>query len=258
MSISRTLLSVLSLAVSIVIMTSATAQADPVPKKYAIASLIGDGFTIVTYRRSVGSHLDQNAHDRIATNSPALDHTAMLATDDAVHKVMPNAATLMLAASAPSAYASAANLFDDKRFLAPEWLAPSLQSEHATHLILITKLKAETNIRFADGNVGTGKLEGVGFYVDHQLRTQRLDTGESGNGFLAPFAYIKVSLIDLASGTVIKEQRIAASRVRTTAHSKDAVDASDALTPIQKLKVMQSMLKNEIGKAVGEVLKTEG
>jgi hypothetical protein len=231
-----------------------TGTPSPVPKKYAILSLIGDAFTVAIYRGATGSNLDPNDHKKIILTNAGLDHVAIAAVDDAIHQYDPAANTLMLTASASDTYTNQANMFDGKRFISPAWLSEIVEKEHATHLVLVTKHRADTNIKMADSRTGSGKLEGLGFYLDGDLETRRLDTGEHSVGYIAPYAYFKISLIEFSSATLLKEQRITASRMFTTSRRKEALTPWEALTASEKLNKLQMLIKQETRLALPALL----
>src|SRR5207253_2091864 len=128
------------------------------------------------------------------------------------------------------------------------------QSQNATHLILITKHRGDALLRLATSYVGSGKIEGVGFYLDAGLVTRRSDTHARGNGFLAPFAYIKVTLVDAKTMAVIREQTVEESTTLSTARAEGSLNPADVLTPAQKTAALQGMIRRAIARAVPSVL----
>lgn len=67
-------------------MASAIAGPDAGQRKYAVLSLIGDSLTVVTYRPSTGSHLDQNVQQTVVLPDAIFDQAALLAVDEALGK----------------------------------------------------------------------------------------------------------------------------------------------------------------------------
>ena len=101
----------------------------------------------------------------------------------------------------------------------------------------------------------SGKIEGVGFYLDADLRTRRGDTGASGQGFLAPYAYIKVSLIDVKTMSVIRAQIAEETVALSTARAAEgSLRPADVLTPAQKTAALQNMIRQAVAKAMPGVL----
>ncbi|MEQ1517774.1 MAG: hypothetical protein ABL931_14930, partial [Usitatibacteraceae bacterium] len=87
----------------------------------------------------------------------------------------------------------------------------ALAKEKADYLILITKHRDAAQFAFTNAIDGAGLLEGLGFYLDGATRTYTGDTREAGRGYIAPFCYAKVTLVDVKTSKVIKKQFIKAS-----------------------------------------------
>ena len=113
-----------------------------------------------------------------------------------------------------------------------------LADAHATRLVLITKYRHEAAFRMGSGEtVGNGMIEGAGFYVDRTLMTRKANTSERARGFLAPYVYCQVSLIDLATSAIVKEQTMLGGFVRSAARGESG-EAWDALTDAQKVNLL--------------------
>jgi len=121
----------------------------------------------------------------------------------------------------------------------------------ATHLVLVTKQRHEAMLPVSNGRVGSGWLEGLGFYIDCEQGMRNNVTGEGFTGFLAPFAYFRVSLIELATGKVLGEEAVYAS---LTTGRRSVSHPWDALTPKQKVQVIEGMLRAEVARVIPIVL----
>jgi hypothetical protein len=121
----------------------------------------------------------------------------------------------------------------------------------ATHLLLFTKQRHEAMLRLRDGNVGNGRLEGLGFYVDRAMSMQNPDTGEYYLGFLSPFAYFRVSLIEIATGKPLGEESVYASDAHA---STSNVHPWDTLNSQEKMSALQTMVRQEAGRVVTTLL----
>jgi hypothetical protein len=109
-------------------------------------------------------------------------------------------------------------------------------------------------LKVRKGSVGSGHLEGIGFYVDRDARMRRSDTGEVGIGFLAPYAYIKVILVNLALGEVVREHMVTASNTISAARNKEGFDPWDALDSTQKVAAINRLVRAELNKVVPAML----
>src|SRR5947209_15600422 len=120
-----------------------------------------------------------------------------------------------------------------------ESLATSLRElvaqSGATHLILISKYRGEARVKLDAGSVGTGKLSGIGFYVDADYEPADPARRTGQVGFFAPFAYLRVTLLDAATRRPLREEVTTEARPYGTERSNRAAVAWDALTAAQKV-----------------------
>ena len=230
---------------------------DSAPRTYAVISLIGDKISVVGHRATVGSNMDRNRQGAMQVQGRALDDMAVLAASDAIGRLDPRASLVMLASNDPAVYELQDQLFEPQqqsRALLASAIRDPIQSQHATHLILIRKHRADAAMRMQTQYVGSGKIEGVGFYVDPTLPTRNLETNELGVGFLASFAYIKVALVDAKTMVVLREQTVEESATMLTGKSLNPLDA---LTPGQKTAALRSMIVKATADGVKAVLESK-
>jgi len=222
-------------------------------RSFAILSLLGDRLTIVQPAMTTGSRLDHNSHVTLKLDTPALDHAALLAADSAVRKALPGARTQMLLVRDPAIYEAQARFVDDADTLHSilPVLAPVLQGAGATHLILLTKMRQDAHFEVENSHVGSGRVEGMGFYIDRITVLRDVQNGDNYAGYLAPYAYFRASLADLGTGKVIDTIDVPASETRGM-HS--AVHPWDELTPEQKIASLRAILDREIGDVVPRLL----
>jgi len=238
-------------------MASAVAGPDAVQRKFALMSLIGNSLTVVTHRPNTGALTDQNTQEIVDLPDAAFDRAALLAMDDALRAADSNTSAIMISPSSAALRTEQGRLLDGQRFVSFQALDEVLNRAGATHLMLVTKHRAETALQTANFKTGSGMLEGLGFYIDRDKPLTRSDTGQRGIGFLAPYAYFKISLVDLATSTVQKEQAVTATTTRSAARSKDSVDPWDALSPTQKTSILRGMITREIARAVPALIQSQ-
>jgi hypothetical protein len=243
----------LTLALLAPLAVKAQSLASPL-KKVAIISLIGDQLSVDVYRRRAGSNLDINDREVVPLNDPVFDHTALFAVADAGAKLIPTAAFLPLAVPKAGSLLDPNFLLLDKSQPIAGSIADTLQKQGFDHLLVVTKHSASAQLRFADGNGGSGQLKGLGFYVDNTVRTRQGTTGAWVPGFIAPYAYLKLTLIDLGRGSIIKEETATASKVRSAAENKDATGAWDALSPTDKADMLRELIEKGISTALPKLL----
>jgi hypothetical protein len=234
---------------------SVFADPDTGTRRYAALSLLGDSLTIVTYQPAVGSYLDSNLHQSYPLPNSSLDRTALVAINDALVKIDPQTQTILLALAPSRVNPEFGNFEDGQQFDPGATLDQALKQQSATHLVLVTKYRGQADLAGARESMGSGELEGIGFYMDHLKWTTRFDDGGRGKGFLAPYAYFKVSLIDLATSTVLRHQLVTSGIVYSSARSQDSANAWDALNASEKMKVLGSLITRGIADAVPALVK---
>ncbi|MGZ9080518.1 MAG: hypothetical protein ACXW2A_19535, partial [Burkholderiales bacterium] len=92
------------------------------------------------------------------------------------------------------------------------------------------------------------------FYLDPGMIVTNRETGIRTEGFIGPYAYFVVSLVELPSGRVVGR-----SVVTQTTSASSAFQASftpwTALTADQKVNMLDGLIRAGVQRAVPEVLK---
>jgi hypothetical protein len=226
-------------------------QAGPV---YAVISLVGDQVDAVTYKPQVGTLLDANTHEALGTGPDILDTVALRAANKALRAALPVSDVALLAATEPKLFADEARYFVGDHVQLPPDLDAAIQAAQATRLVLITKHRGDARLRVSNGLIGSGKIEGLGFYLDtdHHIR-------DSANlevvGFLAPFVYVDVTLVDTGSHTVVRKTAITASETVTAEGQTEGAAVWDALTGEQKVASLSRLLSDSLAEAIPQLVK---
>ncbi|MFZ4479513.1 MAG: hypothetical protein ACOYNZ_06420 [Rhodoferax sp.] len=223
-------------------------------RKIAVLALMGDTLAVVNHRPEVGSNLDRNQYSSLPTGASAIDNMMVGEAIEAVKRVGLPGSPEIQAVKYPGKH-EATRWFEGTRFAPPTELGSAMTELGATHLLFITPYRAPSMLRTASSSVGSGHLEGLGFYIDREQRLRRADTGEVGVGFLAPYAYFKVFLIDLASGELEREQAIAASSTVSVARNKNGIDPWDSLDAAQKVSAIRRLIRRELDRVVPKLLR---
>jgi hypothetical protein len=231
-----------------------TGSAGAAPK-YGVVSLLGDAINVTGSRPTTGSHLDQNDKLVIALPEAGFDAVALRTIEETVKKLAPQSATLLFAIKAPKWVESPASLFDGDKLLMSPKLIEAMRADGATHLLLLTNQRAETELRFDNGWRGTGRVEGLGFYIDRKQWVIDKQSSFSSQGYLAPHAYLRLSLVDLSSARVVKHQTITTSYVYSATLTHNVTDPWNALDGKQKFTLLHQMIESELGKALDALLK---
>ena len=224
-------------------------------RKFAVLSLIGDQMLITQYTPTTGGRLDRNPREYLQLDDPVLDKTALFTVSEALTRIDPAAKPVLLVGTDRSIYAMQAQLLDEgasmNRLL--DKIRPLLAGTGATHLILLTKVREEARMRLYNDIVGSGMIEGVGFYIDPVRRMKLIQTGESATGFIAAFAYFQLGLIDLGRGEIVKEERVLGSKTTTVPNAK-AADVWGAISAQNKMRMLQNLVRDETLAAVPRLL----
>lgn len=244
--------------VGVLMFSSFAAQADAPTdvqaRRYAALSRVGDSLSVVRHEPEVGSHLDRNDRQTLALPDSGIDRMALLAVDKALKEADPQTQATLLDQPPPADGAAVEPLLDGDQFKPTEALSAALRTAGATHLILLSKYRSETLLKARHSHLGSGTLEGLGFYLDYTQKMRRSDTGESGQGFIAPYAYYRVSLIDLATLKVIKHHEVRASTTIGVARNREGFDPWETLSASQKLNMLLRFIRTETPPAVADVL----
>ena len=240
--------------ISVLACTGVWAQAQQAqPRSYAVLSRIGDSLNIVRHEPEVGSHLDRNERASFPVSDASLDRQTLLVVDKALKHADAQAQVSLLEQTPPTGGEVYAPLLDGDQFVPDEATLASLRKTGATHLILISKYRGEALLKARHTEMGSGTLEGLGFYLDYRKKMRRADTGEVGRGFIAPYAYYRVSLIDLATLKVLKHHEVRAGKTVSVAHNEGGFDPWEALSGEQKLNMLLHFIRAETPPAVAEV-----
>jgi hypothetical protein len=128
-----------------------------------------------------------------------------------------------------------------------------LADSHATHLLLFTRLRRQASFALGNFRVGTGMLDGPGFYVDSTLSTRSGDTHEAAVGLLGVYVYMEATLVDLGSGSILRQKQLLETRSLSAARAASG-NAWDALAMKEKVDVLVRLSRKGAVDAVAELL----
>lgn len=221
----------------------------------AVLSLVGDQMSVDIYRDRTGTNLDTNRTTAYPFDDPVFDHMALLAASEAVRRELPAAKVVTLGVPKAGSTFDPNRIVAEKDALATHPVIEALRGQGYTHLLAISKLRAPARMDFVGQTIGSGQVQGLGFYVDPFLAmVRRQDTGETSVGFIAPYAYLRLSLVETASGRVLSERPITANVVTTMAGTP-AMTLWEAMTPSQKVQALRALIDRSIRSAVPGMLR---
>lgn len=233
-----------------------TAGAQPVARSYAVISEMAREVSVVSFQESTGSRLGNNNRQLIAVPDGALDKVALLSTQQALKSAAAGAPAWLLA-PADTDFFDWQRIPTEKGTLRlPDDLAAALKQNGSTHLLLYTRIRAPAQLRFKGVTHVEGNLDGLGFFIDRQTQVVNLDRSAAGGvGFLAPYAYFRLTLVDTSNGQVLKTETALASDLYSPGEGKDgSVNPWEALTATEKMNKLRDMLRLEVARLVPRVL----
>lgn len=235
---------------------AASAFAADAERRYAVISLIGDTITVVGSQVQIGSLMDRNTRQSIPVPDATFDRSALVVAAEALKQADAQASPALFMPRNAALFRDHDGFFDGAKATLPAAIGSELRAQGLTHLLLFTKYRSESQLRDANGNnLGTGKLEGLGFYVNSSRKFVQSDTLEHSEGFIAPYVYVRVSLIDLAGASVLQARTVTASRVRAPRYSQGEQTAWETMSAEEKVATLRDLLESEARKVMPAVLK---
>lgn len=230
------------------------AQAQAAPRKLVLMSLVGNELTMVSERNSVGSNMNQNERRKLPLQAGVVDTAIGQLMQVAVKKREPAAVTTLVAPSDASLFKDQELWFVTESARLPADVVNDLRATGASQLLLMTKLKADAALRTRSRMAGTGQLEGLGFYVNHTSDMQSGASLNSSLGFLAPYAYVRLALIDLASGRILAQQRLLGAQVVVNEAAGGDTNPWNAIPDAKKLPALLDLVGADIERSVPQLL----
>jgi hypothetical protein len=248
----------LALSLSVVVAGSAFAQAAaPTPAaaaasapKIALTSLVGDSMSITHRRDSTGTNIRANPVDVVKIPNPVFDHAVLKALQESLARAVPAATVALLRVPAAGSSGDPNQLVVDGNVAATHPLVDGLRQQGFTHLVTATKLRATNVVKLVDDvKIGTGQLEGLGFYIDLTMNVERVTTTSTAQGLIAPHLYMQLSLIDLGTLAVVRTQTITDNAIVASSSNPSGTDPWGAMTGEQKVNALQRLIQVSVSRA---------
>ncbi len=228
----------------------AHAQAPQAAPTYAVISLVGDRLDVVTHQPQVGTLADANSHSPLQLSEDLLDTVALRAVNRAMKATMPGAEIALLAATEPGTFVDQSRFFAGDQVRLPREIDEAVHRENVATLVLLTKHKGEAQLKVREGHLGGGKLEGLGFYVDANMLMESADREHHSYGFIAPFVYIDASLVDVATGRLLRQTTIRATETIPSSSNAQGADAWGAMSAKEKVSALSGLLSENLAAAI--------
>lgn len=192
--------------------------------------------------------MDVNEYEVMPLAGPGLDDFAARVADATVATARPDAGVVTLRASDPTLYKLRDSWLDADMTDVQDLISvvkKQLPTLPDAHLLLIAAYRDQPELRTGSDFRGSGKVSGLGFYLDTVTRLRRSDTGESSRGFLGVFANFQLVLINLQSGAIEAQERVVIGTTYSSARAEDRTPWN-ALSQAQKATALESLMKRGI------------
>ena len=209
---------------------SAASAASASGRRYVALSLVGDKLTSYTPSRETGSQMAHVQAVTVALTGGLVDRAALEGIAAVLDKADASAPRSFIAGGKPEFYANQDDWFSGDHAKLPDELARGVAGEHATHLVLLTKIRTDTS-HLVRGRVefGHGRILGLGVY-GNEVPIDVNDKDAQVPGVFVIFAMARLSLVDLATSRVVGHQDIEFSQLSQAMTSAALLQAiSDGL-----------------------------
>lgn len=224
------------------------AQAQP-SRKFGVLSLIGDSFLIVNHEGATESKPASDVRTVLELPEHAFDNAVAAELRRAILRASPGAGAVTLSA-AKDLYLREGDSFEDVRPVLAR-VQKAVASAGLTHLVLLTKLRHRADVPH-DAKQGDVMLQGLGYYVDPAVPTGNRDAPFAG--YLAPFAYFRVWIVDVSRQRITGYRDIADISPMAPRPSSTATQLWESLSSAEKLRTMHSVVKDGAQSAVAELI----
>lgn len=213
-------------------------------RRYGVISAMGDRMTLVVYQGSTGTQLDRNERRSVPIGSTELDDAALLAVRSGLPPA--SAETTAFYRVAPDQFPRWQAIAETGKVAMPVDVADALKRDGVTHLVLVTKLRAPAAVELWKQRIGAGNLEGVGFYLDPEKEMMIRETGVREKGYVAPYVYVQLVLVDVAAERVAGRESVKVARAYTSGNAAARFDPWASLSPQQKIQLIRDAIANDV------------
>jgi hypothetical protein len=179
------------------------ARAQTRPPSLAVISEVAHQLNVITPpASSVGSHLSQGRQAKLDVMQGAFDTEVLLAARDALKST--GASVWLIAPIDSEFFDPLQDIVEGARVSIPDDLAQAMHQKGSDELLLFTRYSAPAAVELRNTTEGQGRLVGMGFYLQPYEDATNMDTLNSMRGYVAPFVYMRATLIDAKTGRVLR------------------------------------------------------
>lgn len=236
-------------------LSATSARAAGTGHRYAVMSFVADYLTVTGFESTTGALTRSNPTERIDLQTDELERVVVRSAVRALNETALGQAVALLSDDG-RLYAEQSRMIDGDSVRLPPFMLQTLREQQATHLMLVTKHAAPARMRAADTDLGSGRVEGLGFYVDRVTALKLRGAGDVTVGYLAPHAYLRLSLVNLQNLRVLDSETMTASRVITAARTDAGNNPWDIMDSAGKLQALSELITESAAPVWRGMLKT--
>jgi len=243
---------------ALLVFASLNVQAETAPiRSIAVLSLAGNSLALHAERHQVGSRTENAPIEVLPVEDPVFDQVAIIAARAKLTKLLPQVKLSLMTTQDKGLYSAQNDMFEhpEQHVEDREYLRSLLKEQGVSHAIVISKFRSVAAIKLIDTTVGSGALEGLGFYVDDMINTINRGDNTSSRGMVAPFAYVRVRLVEADSLRVVGQGTAKQSFVivRPSADSS-GMDTFNKMTGADKVRNVRTALEYAMDAALPNAL----
>lgn len=225
-------------------MAAAGAAQASATSKLGVMSVLGREVQVVVSAPTIGSRVDRNAKDTLKVGNDFENFILRTTADAAGREGLGEALLLARPANGSMPWQR-----DGQAVLVTQALLDAARAAKLSHLVLIQPVRAEAKLQMLRSVTGAGQLEGLGFYVDTALEVKGEDSGQRSTGFLAPYAYFDMYLVEVATLDLKAEHRARASAALMDP-KRQGNDPWQSLSNESKVEALQKLTQEQIDMAL--------
>lgn len=222
-----------------------------------VFSFLGDSVQAIWSDDKPGAtRLEARGSESLSFKGIGFDLIALRVARDALQRVAPSAKVVLFKAPAPLTPAEQRQVAEGaSKAELPAWVVQALGENRLTHLVLVTRHRGAASASTGDHiDIGRGTVEGIGFYMDTLYTMQSTDTGALSTGMLAPFAQIRLMLMDANSGDVLSSYDVRESYAYAPRAGAVAADPWNFMPPDEKVRALRQLVERAMDRGMGQLL----
>ena len=209
-----------------------------------VSSDIGHEMTVVNRADVSGSHLDHNKYDVYPLRDDSLDAAFVNDVLQLATKASPRLEIFRFKLGADASLDEAA---DD--VLVSRALERVRDVAPGDRILVILPHRLPIRFTVLNGFAGTGKAAGLGAYIDRDRDWTADDRDNDPAGTIAMFVNYRILIIDPSARKIVFSDEIATGEARSGGNGSGG-SPWDALTPVQKLELLKTLVATSLDKSL--------